>query len=114
MKQLPFFASMLVLAACNSAQSVSTTEQAPAEQTPAASTSGTEVSTEQQAAAVATRYFRSQPDSAVYLVPTLRVMDAGPRWQVLVKRSDRVNIKPDGSAIEIDKQTGVISTVAVK
>lgn len=103
---------MLLLAACNSAQSVGATEQTSTEQTPTAS--GTEVATEQQATVVATRYFRSLPDSAVYLVPTMRVMDAGPRWQVLVKRSDRVNTRPDNSAIEIDKQTGAISTVAVK
>ncbi|WP_426490922.1 hypothetical protein [Hymenobacter sp. 102] len=111
MKYAPVLAGWLALTACNPTQSVNTTVQPP---TPSASTAGTEVRTEQQATLVATRYFRSLPDSAVYMVPTLRVLDTGPRWQVLVKRSDRVNRMPDNSAIEIDKQTGVISPVLVK
>ena len=69
---------------------------------------------EARAAELATQYFRSQPDSAVYLLNTLRVMEAGTSWQALVKRSDRVGIMPDNSAIDIDKQTGAISAVRVK
>lgn len=70
--------------------------------------------TEARAAELATRYFRSQPDSAVYLLNTLQVLEAGTNWQALVKRSDRVGIMPDNSAIAIDKQTGAISAVRVK
>ncbi|MBT9393850.1 hypothetical protein KLP40_11815 [Hymenobacter sp. NST-14] len=69
---------------------------------------------EARAAERAARYFRSQPDSAVYLLPTLRVLDAGTSWQALVKRSDRVGVMPDNAAIDIDKQTGAISPVRVK
>ncbi|RSK33876.1 hypothetical protein [Hymenobacter metallilatus] len=102
--------ALLLSTACSTPQSTTTTE-APAA-TPAATSVG--ATTPEQAAVLATRYFRSLPDSAVYLLPTMQVLDAGPRWQVLVKRTDRVGQMPDGSAIEVDKQSGSISTVPVK
>ncbi|RSK47033.1 hypothetical protein [Hymenobacter rigui] len=100
---------LLLAAACTTPQS--TTTETPAA-VPDATTAG--AITQEQATVLATRYFRSLPDSAVYQLPTMRLMDAGPRWQVLVKRTDRVGRMPDGSAIEIDKQSGSISTVPVK
>ena len=69
---------------------------------------------EAQAHALAARYFRQQPDSAVYILSKLRVLDAGASWQALVKRTDRVGRMPDNSAINIDKQTGRISAVLGK
>ncbi|MCA8829351.1 hypothetical protein [Hymenobacter pini] len=99
--------SAWLLAACNPAQTASTSEQPAA---PAVA----EATTQEQAATIATRYFRTQTDSAEYLLPTLRVMDAGDNWQVLVKRRDRVGRMPDGSAIDIEKSTGRVSPVRVK
>ena len=108
MKLLLSFGILSLLAACTSPQQTTNEAPAAAAATPAAPV------TEKQAATIATRYFRTQPDSAVYQLNTLRVMEAGPHWQVLVKRSDRAGMMPDNSAIEVDKQTGAISTVRVK
>lgn len=97
---------VLSMTACTSTNSASTTE--PTSATSAAAT------TEAQAVALASRYFRVQPDSAVYQLQTLTVVDAGTSWQVLVKRSDRVGVKPDNAAVNVDKQTGQVSRVLVK
>lgn len=110
MKSILFLGSVLLAAACTSPQQTTTAETQTTTQEPA----GSAAVSETQAAAIATRYFRSQPDSAVYQLNTLQVMEAGPRWQVLVKRADRVGRMPDNSAIEVDKQTGAVSTVMVK
>jgi len=110
MKKILSLSVLLLAAACTSPQQTTTTE---APVSTEAATDATPV-TETQAATIATRYFRSQADSAVYQLNTLQVMEAGPHWQVLVKRSDRVGRMPDNSAIEIDKQTGAVSTVMVK
>ena len=108
MKLLLSLSILSLLASCTSPQQATTEAPAATAATPAAPI------TETQAATIATRYFRSQPDSAVYQLNTLRVIEAGPHWQVLVKRSDRAGMMPDNSAIEVDKQTGAVSTVRVK
>ncbi|RPD45253.1 hypothetical protein DNI29_17835 [Hymenobacter sediminis] len=106
----PLFA-LLSVAACTSTNSASTTAPASAEPTSATNAAAT---TEAQATALASRYFRTQPDSAVYQLQTMTVVDAGTSWQVLVKRSDRVGIKPDNAAVNVDKQTGQVTRVLVK
>lgn len=108
MKNFIALGALLLAAACTAPQPA-TTETSVATETTAAGPV-----TEAQAATIATRYFRSQPDSAVYQLNTLEVLEAGPRWQVLVKRSDRAGRMPDNSAIEVDKQTGTVSAVLVK
>lgn len=109
MKNVSALALLLLAAACSTTPNPTTTE------TPAAAESsvGARV-TKAQAAAIATRHFRSRPDSAVYQLNTLQVIEAGPNWQVLVKRSDRAGLMPDNSAIEVDKQTGAVITIGVK
>ena len=108
MKLLLSLGILPLAVACTSPQQTTAEAPAAATNTPVAPV------TETQAVTIATRYFRSQPDSAVYQLNTLRVMEAGPHWQVLVKRSDRVGMMPDNSAIEVDKQTGAVSTIRVK
>ncbi|AHJ96788.1 hypothetical protein [Hymenobacter swuensis] len=110
MKNTFLLGFLLLAAACTSPQQTTTAETQTTTQEPV----GAAAVSETQAATIATRYFRSQPDSAVYQLNTLQVMEAGPHWQVLVKRSDRVGRMPDNSAIEVDKQTGAVSTVMVK
>lgn len=112
MNRLASFVALLFVAACTSTNSASTTTTAPAAE-PAAGASSA-AATEAQATALASRYFRTQPDSAVYQLSTMTVVDAGTSWQVLVKRSDRVGVKPDNAAVNVDKQTGEVSRVLVK
>lgn len=102
---------LLSVAACTSTNSASTTPPVASEPS---STTSAAATTEAQATALASRYFRTQPDSAVYQLNTITVVDAGTSWQVLVKRSDRVGIKPDNAAVNVDKQTGEVSRVMVK
>lgn len=109
MNRFALLLALLAVAACTNPASTTgpvVTEPAPA--TRAAAT------TEAQATALAGRYFRTQPDSAVYQLQTMTVMDADTSWQVLVKRSDRVGMKPDNAAVNVDKQTGEVSRVPVK
>ncbi|WP_139923647.1 hypothetical protein [Hymenobacter sp. DG01] len=111
MNRLTPLVALLFVAACTSTNSDSTTPPAATEPN---STTSAAATTEAQATALASRYFRTQPDSAVYQLQTLTVVDAGTSWQVLVKRSDRVGIKPDNAAVNVDKQTGEVSRVMVK
>ncbi|MFD2786658.1 hypothetical protein [Hymenobacter rubripertinctus] len=111
MKQ--FFPVVLLLAAWDTPPADTTTATTAAAPEPVALSAPGPVE-EAQANLLAARYFRSRPDSAVYLLSTLRVLDAGPSWQAQVKRAECVGILPDNSAVAINKQTGAVSPVRVK
>jgi hypothetical protein len=120
MKKAPSFlllaVGLLLLGNCQNRPS--TTEQpdaaaastAPAD-TVAAASLGT---TADQARAAVAAYVQALPNAALYQLDSARVMEAGPQWQVMVPRTDWARRMPNKAAFNVDKQTGAVSTQAVK
>jgi hypothetical protein len=82
--------------------------------TPATTTSATPAATEAAARAAVARYIQAQPNAALYVPDSARVVDVDTHWQVLVPRTDWAQRMPNRARFEADKQTGQVSTQPVK
>ena len=82
--------------------------------TPADASSATPATTEAAARAAVARYIQAQPNAALYVPDSARVMDVDTHWQVLVPRTDWAQRMPNRARFEVDKQTGQVSTQPVK
>ena len=69
---------------------------------------------EAQARAAVADYVKTQPNAALYLTDSARVVDVDTKWQVLVPRTDWAKRMPNAAAFEVDKQTGAVTTLMVK
>ena len=101
-------ALLLGLAAC---QSGKTTQHAP---DPQAVPPAGKVASAAGAKAAVAYYLTQQPNAALFVPDSARVVDAGPSFQVLVPRTDWANRMPNRAAFEVDKATGTVTTRAVK
>jgi hypothetical protein len=82
--------------------------------TPATTPSATPATTEAAARAAVARYIQAQPNAALYVPDSARVVDVDTHWQVLVPRTDWAQRMPNRARFEVDKQTGQVSTQPVK
>jgi hypothetical protein len=82
--------------------------------TPADASSATPAATEAAARAAVARYIQAQPNAALYVPDSARVVDVDTHWQVLVPRTDWAQRMPNRARFEVDKQTGQVSTQPVK
>lgn len=82
--------------------------------TPADTSSATPAATEAAARAAVARYIQAQPNAALYVPDSARVVDVDTHWQVLVPRTDWAQRMPNRARFEVDKQTGQVSTQPVK
>ena len=70
--------------------------------------------TESEARTAVSRFMQGQPNAALYQLDSAQVVDVDTHWQVLVPRTDWANRMPNKAAFEVDKQTGAVTTRAVK
>ncbi|TDN36483.1 hypothetical protein A8B98_09015 [Hymenobacter sp. UV11] len=96
-----------MLAACQSAT-------IPSEQTTRGQAPTPGALTTEDARAAVRRYLGTQPDSALYVLPSASILDADGSWQVLVPRTDWTNRMPNKAAFDVDKATGTVTRRAVK
>jgi hypothetical protein len=82
--------------------------------TPAATSSATPAATEAAARSAVAHYIQAQPNAALYVPDSARVVDVDTHWQVLVPRTDWTQRMPNRARFEVDKQTGQVSTQPVK
>jgi hypothetical protein len=112
MRILPFLllGGAAALASCQPTPSSPTSSMA----TPADASSATPAPTEAAARAAVARYIQTQPNAALYVPDSARVVDVDTHWQVLVPRTDWAQRMPNRARFEVDKQTGQVSTQPVK
>lgn len=67
---------------------------------PAATGAPTPVPTEAAARAAVVRYLQTQPNAALYLPDSARVLDVTTHWQVLVPRTDYAQRMPNRARFE--------------
>jgi hypothetical protein len=82
--------------------------------TPADASTAAPAATEAAARAAVARYIQAQPNAALYVPDSARVVDVDTHWQVLVPRTDWAQRMPNRARFEVDKQTGQVSTQPVK
>jgi hypothetical protein len=82
--------------------------------TPADASSAAPAPTEAAARQAVARYIQAQPNAALYVPDSARVVDVDTHWQVLVPRTDWAQRMPNRARFEVDKQTGQVSTQPVK
>ena len=70
--------------------------------------------TEAEARAAVVRHVQAQPNAALYVTDSARVVDVDTKWQVMVPRTDWARRMPNAAAFEVDKQTGAVTTLMVK
>lgn len=101
-------AALAGLNSCEPAQPVaSTPSQQPVNATAAAST-------EARARAAVARFVEQQPNATLYQLDSARALEVNDHWQILVPRTDWAGRMPNKAAFDVDKQTGVVSPLAVK
>lgn len=110
LKNFLFIAPSLLLA-LGACQSPKTTQQAPSS---GAGLPASSVASEAGAKAAVAAYLGRQPNAALYLPDSARVVDAGGSYQVLVPRTDWAGRRPNRAAFEVNKATGTVTTRAVK
>lgn len=64
--------------------------------------------------AIISAYLQQQPEAALYQIDSMRVLDVGTYWQVMVPRTDWAERMPNAAAFDVDKQSGRITTRPVK
>ncbi|WP_151087829.1 hypothetical protein [Hymenobacter baengnokdamensis] len=70
--------------------------------------------TAEAARAAVRHYLQSQPNAALYVPDSASVVEVATHWQVLVPRTDWARRMPSRAAFAVDKQSGAVSTRAVK
>ncbi len=109
---LPALAAAATLAGCQPTPPSNTNAGSAAPAGPAAA--ATTITTDAAARAAVAGYIRAQPNAALYVPDSARVVDAGAQWQVLVPRTDWARRMPNRARFEVDKQTGQVSSQPVK
>jgi hypothetical protein len=100
------------LASCQPTPNTTASTPPPAEAAPATAT--TAVPDEASARAAVARHIQTLPNAALYVPDSARVNDNEASWQVLVPRTDWAKRMPNRARFEVDKQTGQVSSQAVK
>ncbi|UOQ78731.1 hypothetical protein MUN84_09455 [Hymenobacter sp. 5516J-16] len=108
---LLMLASWVGFSSCQPAQPVTAT---PAQASETATTPAAGASTEAAARAAVARFVQQQPNAALYQLDSARALEVENHWQVLVPRTDWAGRMPNKAAFEVDKQTGVVTVLAVK
>lgn len=106
-----YFSAVALLLALGACQSPKTTQQAP---DPGAVPPSGGIASAAAARVAVTSYINQQPNAALYVPDSARVVDAGGQYQVLVPRTDWVGRLPNRAAFEVDKATGAVRPRAVK
>jgi len=117
MTPLPLLRFSLLLAATyclNSCQLNQPAADSAAQQANAAAAASVGATTETEARVAVARYVQNQPNAALYQLDSARAVDVQTHWQVLVPRTDWAKRMPNAAAFEVDKQTGTVTTLAVR
>ena len=102
-----------MLGSCQQTPSAESTQTPSAQQAPE-HTSAAGAATATAARAAVGRYLQGQPNVALYVLDSANVLEVDDHWQVLVPRTDWAGRMPNRAAFEVDKNTGTVSTLAVK
>jgi hypothetical protein len=110
-----FVAALLgVVCLVSSCQQISSTADQPASTAVPAVVTTDGAPTATAAQAMVARHVQGLPQTALYQLDSMRVVEVDTHWQVQVPRTDWAGRMPNAAAFDVDKQTGRVTTVSVK